>query len=424
MLLSIKITEGLLRRLLSTPSVRSAVCVVFFFSSPSLFAQQTNSSSSNTHEPSAPISDSGSTKEIVTPSLISSTKAIKTRREDAIPADPESQALTELENVNTGDSTNHIVNGRRRAIECKVNADSQEWVDRVRSRTHSGLCFTADWIDGLFGDEQEFDGESFRGKVSLGFREDEIEGFDPRLRVRIKTKLPNMSKRFNAFIGRVEEDSYISNTEVDQDRVNDVGLRSTNDDDSEWLIGIGYRDPESQEDGFDVSVGAKLSSGLSPFAKVAHRHLFKPSDNNYWRTTQTVFWRKRDSIGFSSSLDYTRVLAEHDILEWDTSVKYTEDKEKWEWITSTTWHHEFTPKKGISTRAYVRGIRDNPVSIPEFGVTLTYVRPFLREWLYIETGVDFRWERETLEQEEYKSAVRFGIQLEMLLGDYYKLGKR
>jgi len=118
-----------------------------------------------------------------------------------------------------------------------------------------------------------------------------------------------MSKRFNAFIGRVEEDSYISNTEVDQDRVNDVGLRSTNDDDSEWLIGIGYRDPESQEDGFDVSVGAKLSSGLSPFAKVAHRHLFKPSDNNYWRTTQTVFWRKRDSLGFSSSLDYTRVLA-------------------------------------------------------------------------------------------------------------------
>lgn len=312
---------------------------------------------------------------------------------------------------------------RRKAKECAVEPYSGEWVDRMRSRTHTGLCFTADWIDGLFGDEHEFDGESFRGKISLGFREDEIDGFDPRLRVRVKTKLPNMSKRFSAFVGRVEEDSYISNTEVDQDRVNSVGLRSTNDDDSEWLIGIGYRDPQSQDDGFDVSIGAKLSSGLSPYAKLAHRHLFKPSDDNYWRTTQTVFWRKEDGYGVSSSLDFTHILGDRDIFEWDTSVKFTEEKDDWEWISSTTWHHEFTPQRGISSRAYVRGERDNPVSIPEFGLTFTYVRPFLRDWLFVETGIDFRWEKENEFQEEYKSAIRFGLQFQMLLGDYYKLGR-
>jgi len=99
---------------------------------------------------------------------------------------------------------------------CIKAAPSEIWVDKLRAGTHTRLCNTAGWLDGLFGDEEDFKGEDFRGKISLGFRHDEIEGIDPRLRVRIRTKLPNVSKRLNAFVGRVEEDSYISNTEVNQ----------------------------------------------------------------------------------------------------------------------------------------------------------------------------------------------------------------
>jgi len=306
---------------------------------------------------------------------------------------------------------------------CRKDREREEWVDKVRHHTHTNLCNTVSWIDGLFGDERDFDGEKFRGKVSLGFRQDEVDGFDPRIRVRIRTQLPNMSKRFNAFIGRVEEDSYISNTEVDQDRVNAVGLRSTNDEDSEWLVGLGYRNPNSEDNGLDYSVGAKLSGGFNPYARAIHRHLFKASESNYWRTTQTVFWQRDDGFGVSSSLDYTHIVGDRDIIEWDSSVKYTEEEEL-EWITSGTWHHEFTPKTGISSRAYVRGESDNPVSIPEFGVTFTYIRPFLRDWLFIETGIDWRWERESIFEDEYKSAVRVGFQFEMLLGDYYRRGHR
>lgn len=410
---TIKQTEGLPTFNASSLKMSTALCVVSLCYCPSLLAHQVDRTDKSY----------GAVEQVE-----HFYEEIDTGPVDQINVQPFEQASEPegdtLDSAEPFDEFNVKTKNRRRPEECVVKPDSEEWVDKMRSRTHSGLCFTADWVDGLFGDEHKFDGESFRGKVSIGFREDEIEGFDPRLRVRIKTKLPNMSKRFNAFIGRVEEDSYISNTEVDQDQVNAVGLRSTNDDDSEWLIGIGYRDPESRDDGFDVSVGAKLSSGLSPYAKVAHRHLFKASEEDFWRATQTVFWRKDDGLGVSSTLDYTHIVGDHDILEWDTSLKYTEEQEQWEWISSTTWHHEFTPKKGISSRAYVRGERENPVSIPEFGLTFTYVRPFLRDWMFIETGIDFRWEKESVMQEEYKSAIRFGIQFQMLLGDYYKLGRR
>ena len=115
----------------------------------------------------------------------------------------------------------------------KFGEKTEDWMDSFRSSTNNKLCSTVLWIDGLFGDKHRFDDRSFSGKISLGFREDETEGSDPRLRVRIKARLPNVSSRLNAFIGRVEEDSYISNTEVDRDQVNAVGLRSVDDDDDE-----------------------------------------------------------------------------------------------------------------------------------------------------------------------------------------------
>ncbi|MFT5135357.1 MAG: hypothetical protein ACI8XV_000383 [Arenicella sp.] len=307
---------------------------------------------------------------------------------------------------------------RSKTATCVFNSNGNEWIDGVREQAHLRLCRSVSWVDGLFGDKYEFDDDEFSGKLSLGFRHDETEGFDPRLRVRIKSKLPNVSTRLNAFVGRVEEDSFVSNTEVAGGQVTTVGLRSADDDDDEWLVGLGYRNPNARSNGFDYSVGAKISSGLNPYVKVAHRHLFPVSESRFWRTTQTVFWRGDDGFGVSSNLDFTQLLSDRDILEWDTSTKFTEDSDQWEWISSTAWHHSFSKVKGISSRAYMRGEENTIANIPEFGLTFTYVQPFLRPWLLVETGVDFRWEKFD-GNEEYKSAVRFGIQFQMVLGDYY-----
>lgn len=311
---------------------------------------------------------------------------------------------------------------KKRKEICRTKAASEEFVDRMRSGSHQTMCRSAAWLDSLFGDEHEFDDSDFSGKLSVGFRQDENDGFDPRVRVRIRTKLPNVSDRLNAFIGKVEEDSYISNTEVDKDSINAVGLRSTNDDNDEWLLGLGYRNPNSRRNGFDYSVGAKISSGFNPYAKIRHRYLFEPQNLNFWRTTQTLFWRDDEKFGVSTRLDYTKILSDHDIFEWDSSAKYTEEAKQWEWITGTSWHHSFSQSRGLSSRVYVRGEEKNEVSIPEYGLNFTYIREFLRPWLFIETGVDLRWEKE-LKTSSYKSAVRFALQLEMVMGDYYRQKK-
>lgn len=302
---------------------------------------------------------------------------------------------------------------------CVAERVSDEWVDGLRAETHSRLCNTAGWLDGLFGDDEKFDGEAFTGKLSIGFKQDEIDGLDPRIRVRINAELPNVSKRLKAFVGRVEEDSYIANTEVNEDRLNNVGLKSTNDEDSEWLVGLGYRTPNEDSNGFDVSVGAKLSSGVSPYAKLAYRYMFRMADDEFLRTTQTAFWRKQDGFGISSSAEFTKLIGDDDIWVTHGSVKYTEEAEQIEWFADTAWHHSLSDKRGISSSIYVRGEEENPVSVPEYGITLTYICPILRDWLFMEAGVDLRWEKDEPGR-SYKSAAQFGLQFEMLLGDYYQ----
>ncbi len=324
--------------------------------------------------------------------------------------------------INVDTKTNTVANASQR-YKCEYEADSKDLVDRVRASTHTRLCTTVGWIDGLFGDQEQYRGDKFRGKIAIGFKHDEIEGIDPRLRVRIKTKLPNVSKRFDAFFGRVEEDSFVANTEVSEDRVNNVGLRSTNDEDSEWLVGLGYRGPSADYNGWDYSVGAKISGGFRPYAKAAHRYVHELSESRYFNTTQTVFWRKEEGFGISSNGDYTRFIGSNDIWVTHANVKYTEEKEKLEWFADTRWHHSFSDKRGISSSLYVRGEAENEVPVPEFGLTFTYIRPILRDWIYMETGLDLRWERQSRSQPSYKSAIEFGIQFEMLMGDYYRRGR-
>ncbi|MEO0368707.1 MAG: hypothetical protein AAF197_07970, partial [Pseudomonadota bacterium] len=183
---------------------------------------------------------------------------------------------------------------------------------------------------------------------------------------------------------------------------------------------IGYSRARENQGGFDYSIGAKLSSGLSPYARLIYRKNFLDGDNHYWRTRQTLFWTKDEKLGFSSRLNYKYFLTDQDIFDWTTDVKYTEEEEQWEWITSTAWLHSFSQAEGISSRIYMRGEEDSEVSIPEFGLTFTYVRPILREWLIMEAGVDFRWEKEFESEESYQNDTRVGLQLEMLMGDYYK----
>jgi len=292
------------------------------------------------------------------------------------------------------------------------------WLDKLQANTHTNLCRTVRWVDSLFGNSEQFDTDDFSGRVIFGARQDEEEGFDPRLRVRIKSKLPNVSKRFNAFIGRLDEDAFVTeNSTTRENVVSRNTISRDNNNDASWLIGLGYS--QNQDRGFDASIGAKISSGLNPYALVRYRYLVTTEAPHYLNLTQTLFWRRDERYGFSSGLDYSYTLGEKDILGWGLGAKYTTEDDLWETKSAVTWYHKFAEKRGIASRVFIRDSQEYSASLPEYGISLTYRRPFLRNWSFIEFGLENRWEKKQ-QDDDRESYLRVGAQIEIQFGRYYE----
>lgn len=274
---------------------------------------------------------------------------------------------------------------------CVQEFASEEWLDKTQAYTYTGLCKTVKWFDGLFGGKRRFRDEQFGGKIQIGFKQREDEGFDEKVRIRIKTKLPNLSSKANAFIGRVDETEYVTDSDQGPGSLADTATQRRIEDESEWLVGLGYSDPKKRNRGFDYSVGAKISSGLNPYARVRYRYKFNMPKNHFLRASQTLFWRNDDGYGTTTNLNYSHLLSLDDILEWGSTAKFTQDDEQWEWLTGVNWYHRLQNDHAIVSRAFIRGEEENPESIPEYGLNLIYRRPFLREWFFLEGLLEYRW---------------------------------
>src|ERR1044072_4143629 len=89
-------------------------------------------------------------------------------------------------------------------------------LQKMRWRLSVGTCVSSAWLDSLFGDQFRYDEyRATYGTISAGGLWGDYDGFDPRLRFRVRLQLPQWDKRISAFAGRVGEDDYISDTEGD-----------------------------------------------------------------------------------------------------------------------------------------------------------------------------------------------------------------
>lgn len=295
------------------------------------------------------------------------------------------------------------------------STDNDQSMIEIRKKTHSALCNAVASIDSWFGNEEKFNEEKFGGKLVLGFRQDEEKGFDPKVRIRIKSKLPNLSKKTKAFIGRTDEESYISDSTVNG--VDSI-KNDLKDEDTSWLIGLGYSNPS--KNGFSSSVGAKISSGsLNPYIKSRYRAHKTFTDKKLVRFSQTLFWRKKEGAGTTTNAQYSYLVNKNNLLTSGVSATYRRDTEIWKSGISLTYYNKLKNKQAISYSIYARGERggESNANMPEYGVTLSHRRPVLHDWLVLKTSIQNRWAHEN-NGDPRESYAKLSMQLEMKFGNY------
>jgi hypothetical protein len=296
---------------------------------------------------------------------------------------------------------------------CKQQPARDELPEKVQSGVFRFACHTVRWVDSLFGDSRDFREESIEGRMTFGFAWNQYEHWDPSLRFRVRTELPNLSSRWNAFLGRVDEEDYVSGAETFQESSLRRGISDR--DESDWLLGLGYRDRDEQSGGWDYSVGVRLRVPPRVYVRARYEKNAAISPRLDLRYRQTIFWRDGTGFGTTTHLDSARELSLQNVLRWEFIGRITEETEGVEWWIGNIWYHRLGDNRGVSLRSFARGATDHEVELLEYGFELTWRRQVIRDWLYINAGPTLTWPRERRE-ERREASLGFQVLMEMRFG--------
>jgi hypothetical protein len=318
---------------------------------------------------------------------------------EEVPGDKESGLSTELAGID----------------KCDQKPTDDSLMEQVQSGTFEYTCRTVRWFDSLFGDSRDFEEEALFGRISLGTAWNQYEDFDPSLRFRLRTDLPNVSSRWNAFFGRVDEEDYIRGTETQQDSAFRRGINDS--DQPEWLFGLGYKGRKPGEAGWDFSVGVRLRLPPQPYVRAMYTRSWNIGRRHDLRYRQTFFARYDKGYGTTTSFDTVRELSDDNVLRFEligTLADYTEGVD---WWAAHTWYHRLAAKRGISLRSFARGRTKGEVTLTEYGLELSWRRQLNRDWLFINAGPTLTWPR-YFRSEKREASWGVAVLLEMDFGYY------
>ncbi len=270
------------------------------------------------------------------------------------------------------------------------------FVDRVNRSLYHTVCGTSRWFDGFFGDDRAYD-ESLRtfGHVNLGTLWTDRDGLDPRLRSRIHVDLPNIERRFHAFVGRVDRRAFLADTEEYGDTVQPADEEQSFD----WLLGIGSTPIDRGRRRLSLSAGVRISWPPDPYVRAQYRWHGELAGDWLYRWRQTVFWTGDERFGTTTGVDLEHRFSDNLLARLSGSGTISEVSIGVAWRSSLTLFQGLGANDALAWRLRAHGETDSPVPLREYGARVTYRRRLHREWLFGEVGAGYFWPRDEDELE-------------------------
>jgi len=299
---------------------------------------------------------------------------------------------------------------------CKeIKPERDKVLDRVRRTLAVTACASSAWLDSMFGDQFYYDAYlNTRGSLSVGTLWSEYDGFDPRLRARVRLQLPQWDQRISAFAGRVGEDDYISDTEGE---FNALPTRQFGGlEDESVLVGLGYSSPDRTGNDFDAGVGVRVDLPLDPYARARYEIVRTFAEHYVFRARETVFWQNSEGFGSTTRFNIDRALSDRFLVRWNNLAKYTEETQGVELFSEVTLFQRLNDRTGIAWQNYVTGASDAEVDLQRFGARAIMRRQMTPSWLFLEVRAGVGWPR-MKEEEKREASIEAGIAFEMQFSD-------
>jgi hypothetical protein len=287
------------------------------------------------------------------------------------------------------------------------------WLDRSQERLGWSVCRATLWFDGLFGDERAItERDATYGYVQPKLDYNEEDGVDPDARFRGKINLPVANRRFNALVGRNDDDDERGSRSNQSESGAEDLPGSFQDADDDWLVGLGYSPVRGARKRLDFDAGVEIRSPIDVFVQGRYRRHWFLSQRDLIRLRETLFWRTDDGFGTRLNLDFERVLSGPYVARFRSSATWAQEIEGVEWFEELTLFQRLNAKTALAYVLNADGATDAEVPVKNYGFELIWRRNILREWLFIELRPGIDWRRREIEDDrELQPVMSVGLQI-------------
>ena len=296
---------------------------------------------------------------------------------------------------------------------CLISLDPEsDFVDLINRDFYIAVCASSRFFDTFFGDARAHDeNSSTYGSVLFGLKWTEYEHIEGLLRARINFDLPNLSKKYRFFVGRVEADEFIQDSEAPGS-----GAFSGLAEDEEWMFGLGFTPLRNRRNRFSIHFGIRADLPIDPYTKLQYRHQTELSRFSLFRFRQTLFWYRQKGFGTTTNLDLEYRPGIRSLLRFSGRATIYEESDGVEWRNSLVFFQRIKKDRALGVTFWVRGKTGAPVTLREYGIWAVLRKRLHREWLFFDFGAGVSWPRKDL-AEIRESSLGVSVDFQIQFGD-------
>jgi hypothetical protein len=268
----------------------------------------------------------------------------------------------------------------------------EPWIDRMQQSLYIALWRSAMGIDRMFGSKEDASAyQTLSGSIAPALLWDEFDGYQPRLRFRINLPLPQLSNRFDAFVGRVNREEYVTERQPESGAF--AGQRGTPVEDDETLLGIRYHEPGARER-FTASGGVRVATPLDPYIKGTFRFQRGHLDEALLTLRETAFWQNSEDFGFTTRADLEQLWEDRWLLRLTASGTISQESQGVRGYAGFTALREFPGRRAAIVEVFGTGEKDADVPLRDYGIKLAWRKSVTRDWLVLELRTGVTWPKE------------------------------
>jgi hypothetical protein len=288
-----------------------------------------------------------------------------------------------------------------------------QWLDRTQKDVQDIVDHSAQRLDRMFGPEYDEAGYHHAvGSISPALLWSEFDGFQPKLRFHVDVPLPQINERFNAFIGRVNRDEYVSERDPQSGAFErQYGPAS----DEQTIAGVSYHTPETQGSRWDAGAGVRLRFPPDPYVKGSYVYELGKSDTGLLSLRQTLFWQTSEHVGFTSRADLEKVFWDQWLVRWTTSATISQQSDGVFGYSAVRALRGLPNRRAIAVEVGFDGETNTPVPLHEYGIKAAYRQSVMRDWLILELRSSFTYPKDDPSQPR-KPSWGVGVGFEMFFG--------